>query len=365
MKSEELATARFCRVLTSAAFRYARTSWRQTILHSSFFTFFATLFLLSSCGVDSDRFRLEGRLRNMNQGEFWIYSTDGGASGIDTIFVRDGRFEYETTLRIPSTYVLIFPNFSELPIFANPGKVATIKGDASHLKEITIKGTSDNEEMTKLRMELNKLMPPEIPGAVEKFIRNNPESQVSSYLLLRYFMMDQEADYGKAYELATLMAKEQPDNGRLLVWKKMLEGLRYNKKDSKLPTFSAVDIKGRRVTQDQLKGKVNVVSLWATWNYTSTDIQHRLQQAKKKYGEKLGLLSICLDGRPAECRNKVNRDSINWPNVCDGKMWQSPLVMKLGLTDVPANLLVNDKGVVIERNLAPQQLEEKINQLLK
>ena len=130
MKSEELATARFCRVLTSAAFRYARTSWRQTILHSSFFTFFATLFLLSSCGVDSDRFRLEGRLRNMNQGEFWIYSTDGGASGIDTIFVRDGRFEYETTLRIPSTYVLIFPNFSELPIFANPGKVATIKGDA-------------------------------------------------------------------------------------------------------------------------------------------------------------------------------------------------------------------------------------------
>ena len=95
---------------------------------------FTLLLFLTSCGVDSDRFRLEGRLRNMNQGEFWVYSMDGDMDGIDTIPVREGRFSYEMPLRSPSTLIVIFPNYSEQPVFAEPGEVVKIKGDASHLR---------------------------------------------------------------------------------------------------------------------------------------------------------------------------------------------------------------------------------------
>ena len=125
--------------------------------------------LLTACGVDSEKFRIEGRLRNINQGEFWVYSPDGGIDGMDTMQVRNGRFSYETTLRIPATFVIVFPNYSEQPVFAEPGEKVEIKGDATHLKEMLIKGTDDNDDMTKLRMELNRLMPPEIPGAVAAF----------------------------------------------------------------------------------------------------------------------------------------------------------------------------------------------------
>ena len=333
---------------------------------SSFFiSLFFILFLLASCGVDSDRFRLEGRLRNINQGEFLIYNSDGSDEGIDTIFVREGRFQYETPLRTPTIFIVIFPNYSEQPIFAEPGEVVTIKGDASHMKEMTIEGTDDNEDMTKLRQELNRLMPPEIPKAVERFIKEKPGSPVSNYLLMHYYIMDPEADYDKGYQLVKEMVKAQPDNGQLQKWMEGLDGMRNNKKDSRLPAFSAIDVNGRRVTQDQLKSKVNVVTLWATWNFNSTDIQRRLQKSKKKYGDKLSILSICLDGRPNECRDRVRRDSIKWPNICDGKMWQTPLVAKFGMNDVSANLIVNDKGVIIDRNLQPLEIEEKIDKLLK
>ena len=137
------------------------------------FLLLASLFILTACGVDSNRFRLEGRFRNMNQGEFWVYSIDGGIDGVDTVQVRNGRFSYETTLRMPSTFIMVFPNFSELPVFAQPGKTISIKGDVSHLKEIAVGGTDANDDMTKLRMQLNKLMPPDVPGAVEKFIKEN------------------------------------------------------------------------------------------------------------------------------------------------------------------------------------------------
>ena len=322
--------------------------------------------LLTSCGVDSEKFRMEGRLRNINQGEFWIYSPDGGIDGIDTMKVRNGRFAYETELRIPATLIIVFPNFSEQPVFAEPGEKVEIKGDATHLKEMLIKGTDDNDDMTKLRMELNRLLPPEIPEAVAAYIKENPGSRISLYLLQRYFILDATPDYKRAYELTTLMLKEQPDNGMLLKWKKELEGLQHGMLKGRLPSsFAATDVKGRSVSRDDLKAKVNVVTVWASWNYPSTDIQRKLLKLTKEHGSQLAVLSICLDGRPGDCKQRVERDSVPWKTVCDGNMWQTPLLMKLGLADVPSNMIVDQQGVIKARDLNSQKLEEEINTLLK
>ena len=323
------------------------------------------LLLLDSCGVDSDRFRLEGRLRNMHQGEFWVYSTDGGIDGIDTIPVREGRFVYEIPMRSPSTLVIVFPNYSELPVFARPGAEVDIKGDATHLREMAINGTDENGEMTKLRMELNRLMPPEVPGKVEEFIRENPESEVSVYLLQRYFLQEDAADYKRAMALVELMLKEQPDNGRLIEWKKQLPALCRGMVKAKLPAFTASDVKGRTVTQDELKKKANVLTVWASWSFQSTDMQRRLIRLKKDYGERLGVVSICLDARPQDCRQRVERDSLPWKTVCDGRVWQTPLLAKLGISEVPASMVIDSRGVIVARDLAPQELEDELKKMLK
>ena len=330
-----------------------------------FIALLSVVLLLSACGVDGNKFRLSGRLRNMNQGMFWIYSPDGAIEGIDTIQVHEGRFSYETELRVPATFVVIFPNFSEQPVFAEPGEEVDIKGDASHLKEIIIKGTDDNDAMTELRMDLNELMPPEIPEAVSKFINKNPKSRASRYLLQRYFLADPQANMQQAYTLASLMHKEDPDDGQLTKWKKELESLRNGQLNMPLPDFSANDVKGRSVSPGDLKSKVNVVTVWASWNYQSTDIQRRLQRLKKDHGDKLSVVSVCLDADSKKCRQTIERDSLPWKTVCDGRMWQTPMLSRLGIADVPGNLVINDKGTIVARNLNPQKLEEKIQQMLK
>lgn len=328
------------------------------------FYLFTCLIFLASCGTDNGRFRLEGRLRNINQGEFYVYSPDGAIEGFDTIKVSEGRFSYETAVNDRATLVVVFPNFSEQPVFAESGTEVTIKGDASHMKEMTIKGTDDNDEMTKLRMNLNRLMPPEIPGAVEAFIREHLESPVSIYLLKRYFVLDRQPDYKKALALTRLMLKQQPESGQLIMLEKQLKDVQ-TAQDKRLPKFTATDVKGQKVSEQQLKSQVNVVSLWASWNYQSTDIQRRLQRLKKEHGDKLSVLSICIDGRPSECKRTVERDSLKWPTVCDGRMWQTPLLAKFGFSDVPGNVIYDGKGNVLERNLNPQDLENKLVSLLK
>ena len=87
----------------------------------------------------------------MNQGEFYVYSTDGGMDGMDTIKVVGGSFTYEMPCLDDCTLMIVFPNFSEQPIFAESGESVDLKGDASHLKEKEVKGTKNNELMNKFR----------------------------------------------------------------------------------------------------------------------------------------------------------------------------------------------------------------------
>ena len=330
-----------------------------------FLPFYFFTFLLLSCGPGRNSFRIEGRLRHMNQAEFYVYSPDGGIKGIDTIKVHEGRFAYETMLRDEATFVVIFPNFSELAVFGEPGEKVEIKGDASHMKEMTVEGSEDNEEMTKFRMELNRLTPPEIPKAVEAFIKEHRSSLASIYLLKRYFTTDLNPDFRTAAILTQMMMEANPDNGQLIQLSKQLKSLQ-GAVLKQLPKFTATDVKGRQVSEKDLKAKVNVVTVWASWNYQSTDIQRRLQEKKKKYGDKLAIVSICLDGSPADCkRSVVDRDSLKWSTVCDGRMWASPLLSKFGVSDLPANVIADNKGRVLARNLSPSKFNEKIEELLK
>lgn len=320
--------------------------------------------LLIGCGPDSKVFHLQGRLRNINIADFMIYSPDGGFAGVDTIKVRDGRFSYDKELRNEATFVIIFPNYSEQVVFAEPGEKVEIKGDATHLKEMTIKGTDMNDDLTKLRQRINRLTPPEIPPVIVEFIEENPKSLVSKYLLDKYFILAKQPDYQQAYRLVTLMLKEDPDNGKLRKQKQQLEGLRKTQLQGTLPDFSVTDMKGVKVTKAQLKSKVNIISTWASWNYPSTEIQHRLQKLHKKHPE-LFLLSICLDGDKNECQKRVKRDSLNWSVVCDGKMFETPIVAQLGMLTVPSIIVTNDKGRIIKRNLNINEIEPEIKKLLE
>ena len=324
-----------------------------------------TLLLLTSCGPSGNQFRLAGRLRNINQGQFLVYSPDGAFAGIDTIKVQNGRFAYEKEVRKDITLMLVFPNFSEQAVFASPGEEVEIKGDATHLKEMTITGTDENDELTKLRIRLNKLTPPEITAAVAEYIQEEPSSMISIYLLDKYFVNAKTPDYAEAQRLATLMLKANPDNGRLHKLKKQLDGLKNSRLQAMLPVVSSTDINGKSISTSQVKGKIGVISTWATWNFPSTDIQRKLRKLQKQYPQELSLISICIDGDKRECKKRVDRDSLLWTIVCDEQMFQTPIVQQLGLFVVPSMVVTNKQGKIVARDIEPNKVVEELEKFLK
>ena len=325
---------------------------------------FSLLFFYSSCGTPDGRFRIEGRLNNINQGEFYIYSPDGGLTGLDTIHIADGRFSYEISLTDDATFIIVFPNFSEHVIFGRSGATAKISGDVSHLKEIEIEGTDENKQMTELRKHLANQTPPEQKKSVLQFINDNPSSIVSIYLIDKYLLQAEKPDYKETYTLVGKLVKKAPDNARLLKLHQQLGSLKNFSDSTRLPDFTATDIEGKSVNLFSLKSELNAVLFWATWNSESYGLISNMQRLKKDYGSRLTILSVCMDAGKGDCQRRAERDSLKWSTVCDEKMWESPLVEKFAITDIPCYILADKSGRVIARYFTLQELREKIEKTL-
>jgi hypothetical protein len=110
---------------------------------------------------------------------------------------------------------------------------------------------------------------------------------------------------------------------------------------------------------------VNVITLWASWNYESVNIQNMLARQQRQHPGSLKVMSISIDGSVQDCKKIIERDSIKWTNVCDGKMWETPVLQKIALTYLPDNIVIDAQGKIIARTLNFQELNKKIEELIE
>lgn len=325
------------------------------------FCFFVSV--LSACSSDGNKFKLEGTFKNLNQGEFYIYNFDEGQK--DTIAVNDGRFVYERVMEDTVVLTLLFPNYSEVPIFAAPGATVTMEGDASHLREVEVKGTPDNEEMTAFRLKIADELPQTAEKMAVAFIKNHPKSLVSYYLLRRFVLLSFKPDYVLADSLCSQLRASQPQNLNLIKLSTMLSATKNTPMTGdSVPQFCVVDTKGDTVKNSDLRSDVNALAVWASWNSESHTLLSRLRSMEKIYGRRLHIVSVQLDSSVAEGKNILDRDSIGWSNVCDSLMWQSPILQAFGVKNVPAVFLMNKNGIIDTTEVYGMELERKIKSLM-
>ena len=362
----------------------------------------------TSCGTDSRHFRIDGRLLHLNQGEFYVYSPDGTINGLDTIKVQAGRFSYEVACDRPMTLMIVFPNFTEQPVFAQPGKSVDLKGDASHLKEMTVKGTEDNELMNKFREMIHNAAPPEMKKCAQLFVQDHPESRVGAYLVDRYFIHDANPDTKTAVRLVDLMIEKQPENGYLKRQKRQLTASFVATKGADIPNVLGTTVDGKTIGRVQLtKAPVTVVCALATWKYESMSQFRRLAAYAASQQGRVAVVGVSIDASPSLVRSQLasqigisdsasglafgpssgsssgsasgsssgsasaaaqgsssSRSSSTCYVVCDGKMVESPFFTRLGLTGVPDNIVIKN-GRIAAAHLTDNQLTEFIKEKQK
>ena len=326
-------------------------------------TIIATLLalIMVSCGTDNRHFEIDGRLLNLNQGEFYVYSPDGNLKDIDTIKVQAGRFTYKVECQKEMTLMIVFPNFTEQPVFAAPGKSVDIKGDASHLKEMKVKGTKANELMNQLREQIANASPNETQKYARQFVEDHPESIVSTYVVRNFFLLKDNPDFATAKQLLKLMLESQPDNHDVKSLLQTITNRTLLSINSSVPKFAAYDINGKAVNNTTLSGEgTTVVQAWASWNYNSLSMLQSVASLQNNTDNNIKVVGVCLDYSRSECRRVLkSRDIENVITICDGKSVDGYVYNLLGMSNIPDNIII-ENGKVTATNLTLEQLNKKL-----
>ncbi|MBR2945584.1 MAG: DUF4369 domain-containing protein [Bacteroidaceae bacterium] len=320
--------------------------------------FIIPLLTLLGCGGSAGQFRLCGDFDHLEQGEFYIYSPDGGLDRLDTLRLREGKFDYTVPLQEKATYHILYPNFSELVIFGESGKVVKVKGDARSLNEVKVSGTDENETYTKYRRESQNLSGKKLDSLTRDYILQYPTMQMSRFLLNKYFIQPEGTDQQMMHELYDSLCRANPSDVFLSNLSNDVRRKNTIKTGSRIPEFSLTTrkvelkkyknkktiirtIESRTVSDTSYKDKPLLLVFWATWRSGSQSGLYRASRLMRESENKIQAISYSLDVEDTELKAVERRDSIDYPSICDFKCWNSPLVQQWGIRELPFFILMD------------------------
>lgn len=93
------------------------------------------------------------------------------------------------------------------------------------------------------------------------------------------------------------------------------------------------------------RGKVVVLIFFAAWSPPAVEAILKLQKELTGFsGEKVQFFGVSLDSKREPLEALVTEQKIEWPIICDGQAWESPLVRSLGVNALPTVWLIDREG---------------------
>ncbi len=140
---------------------------------------------------------------------------------------------------------------------------------------------------------------------------------------------------------------------------------------NKAPEISLPAPNGDTIALSSLKGKLVLIDFWGTWCSPCVAEQTELAKLYIKFnnsgfinGKGFEIYGVSLDIKKSNWENFINAKKISWTQVSDLKFWNSPVAKTYNIQELPYNILIDGKGIILAKNLHGTDLEKGIAKYL-
>jgi peroxiredoxin len=135
--------------------------------------------------------------------------------------------------------------------------------------------------------------------------------------------------------------------------------------ESGFPDIELPDANGDTIRLSSLKGKVVLLSFWASWDRTSSELNPYLVELYKRFHSRgFEIYQVSLDYNKESWVNAIEYDELSWINVSDLSYPQSLTAGVYNIQTLPANFLINKSGDIVGKNLTINDLNTTIPDLI-
>lgn len=371
------------------------------------------LLLIISCS-ESPKFRIHGIVADAKQRK--IFLDEQGVEAIrpvDSVKIKkNGSFRFTGENDYPKFYNLHLNNNKILPLLITPGEKLFIQTKVENFnQDYTVEGSegslqikllNDQLFITKKKLDSLRIIYGDPSVTKEKlnelateyesifedqrrftlqFVLNNLTSMASIYAL--YQKLDNETFVlykNKDIQMlkitgATLdtIYPESPHVRTLVANAASLEEQVYSSElrnlmqyaDSEFPEIALPNPAGDTIRLSSLKGKVVLLSFWASWDRNSTYLNPYLIELYKRFNPRgFEIYQVSLDYRMESWVQAIKYEELPWINVSDLSYPESVTAGNYNIQTLPANYLINKSGVIVGKNLSVDELNTRIPGLI-
>lgn len=321
---------------------------------------------------------------------------DGNFVKLDSTTVQDGVAVLNGTVTAPSVYYIGLGNSDKKVMFFLENSEINISGHVDSLRAVSVLGSATHAEYRQLQNELDSLqkagmemyqryqtmmqegktvgadslmtiIDQHFDGIDQKqkdYIGTHTTSAVAPFLLSRIFYSMEEE------ELEGYLQKFDPklagDNAVIMLTERV-QKMKAVAIGMIAPDFTMNDVDGNPVKLSEVyaKNQYTLIDFWASWCGPCRRENPNVVAVYNSYKDKgFSVFGVSLDNSKEKWMEAIEKDQLTWPHVSDLKGWKNDAAGLYAVSSIPANLLVDQTGKIIDRNLREEKLREKMAELL-
>ena len=276
-----------------------------------------------------------------------------------TLMKDDGTFVFKGRVEEPSIAYINASDDNLLQFVLEPGHIkATIDEEGI----VRLDGTENNRLLSDFNYGIYEAeTEAEALDFMRTFIADNINTIVGYNMLSDYLLFFDIDQIDAMISNMTDETKAQPVVEKIIekadVLRQSAVGKQYLDVALKTPADETLSL-------SDLVGKTDflLVDFWASWCGPCRRAMPQMVELYDRFraDNKLEILGISLDDNKEAWLGAIDKLGLKWQHISDLQGWQSEGAQLYGITSIPATLLINKEGIIVARNLEPEQYAELI-----